>query len=158
MFKGYLTIFLLILYILTFSQSFDAKVLYLKDGDSFVIETMGEKKKELEVRLANIDCPEHSQEFGSEAKMITALLVGQKIISVEIITIDKYGRSIVEVTLPDGQSLNKLLIINGCAWHFNRFSKSKELADLEKKARASKVGLWKNKNAIAPWDFREMKK
>lgn len=44
---------------------------------------------------------------------------------------------------------------NGLAWHFKKYSKSKEYAELEIKARKAKVGLWKDSNPIAPWNWKK---
>ncbi|MGB5317374.1 MAG: thermonuclease family protein [Robiginitalea sp.] len=42
----------------------------------------------------------------------------------------------------------------GLAWHFRRYSKDEKLQALEDQARAEKVGLWKDKNPIPPWEWR----
>ncbi len=65
---------------------------------------------------------------------------------------DRYGRIIGEVILPNGESLNRLLISQGYAWHYKKYSKDASLAELENQAQGDKVGLWQDKNPIAPWD------
>ena len=52
-------------------------------------------------------------------------------------------------------NINKELVKNGLAWHFKKYSSDVEYAKLERQARKSKVGLWKEKNPIAPWDWRK---
>jgi len=66
---------------------------------------------------------------------------------------DRYGRSIGWVYC-DGKNLNQELLKAGLAWHFRRYSKDEKLQALEDQARAEKVGLWKDKNPIPPWDWR----
>ncbi|HTH31900.1 MAG TPA: thermonuclease family protein, partial [Lacibacter sp.] len=51
--------------------------------------------------------------------------------------------------------INKELVAKGMAWHFVKYSSSKELAKAELLARKQKVGLWSLKNPVAPWDWRK---
>ena len=55
------------------------------------------------------------------------------------------------------QNLGKELVRNGLAWHFKRYSKSENYADLEAAARKKKIGLWRDKDPIAPWNWRKSK-
>ena len=48
----------------------------------------------------------------------------------------------------DNKYLSSELVRNGMAWHYKRYSKSKELADLEIKAREEKIGLWSDPSSI----------
>ena len=70
---------------------------------------------------------------------------------------DRYGRTLGYIILPDGRNLNKEMLKAGYAWHYKKYNQSKELADLETKAKSAKKGLWADPNPIAPWDFRKMK-
>ena len=64
---------------------------------------------------------------------------------------DRYGRKLVTL----GQTnVNHELLKAGLAWHFTRYDKSKELAELDAAARKSKVDLWADPAPIAPWDWR----
>ena len=66
---------------------------------------------------------------------------------------DRNGRILGMVTL--GQTnVNHELLKAGLAWHFTRYDKSKELAELEAAARKSKIGLWSDPDPVAPWDWR----
>lgn len=66
----------------------------------------------------------------------------------------RYGRSIVIIHYDDDEYLSTELIKNGLAWHYKSYSTSKELANFENSARLQKVGLWYDKNPIAPWEWR----
>ena len=44
----------------------------------------------------------------------------------------------------------------GYAWHFKKYSKDAAFAKTEKLAKAKKLGLWKDKNAMPPWKYRVM--
>ena len=46
----------------------------------------------------------------------------------------------------------------GYAWHFKKYSSDKEYDKIETEARENKRGLWQDKNPVAPWTWREIKK
>lgn len=110
--------------------------------------------KQTRVRLYGIDCPESGQDFSNVAKKFTADKCFRKVVRVEVRDIDRYGRTVGMVILPDSSVLNKELLGAGLAWHYKYFDKSVELAELENEAKAAKRGLWSMKNPIAPWDYR----
>jgi len=43
----------------------------------------------------------------------------------------------------------------GLAWHFKKYSDEQLLADVEKEARARKIGIWSVHKPMSPWEFRE---
>lgn len=135
-------------------NSFLAKVIGIKDGDT--IEIL-EDQKPIIVRLADIDCPEKSQPFGTSAKKFTSdFCYGKEVTINSNGKFDRYKRLIATVIIAN-ISLNRELIINGYAWHFKKYSHSKEFSELEEKARLNKVGLWADKNPTPPWDWRKHK-
>ena len=52
----------------------------------------------------------------------------------------------------------------GMAWHYKQYAseQSKEdretYAHAELRAQSQKIGLWKDTNAIPPWEFRKLQK
>ncbi len=80
-----------------------------------------------------------------------------KIVKVWPTDTDRYGRTIAFVFV-GSTDLNKELLKAGLAWHYKKYSRDPELAKLEFEARSKKVGLWKEPNQIAPWEWRKMKK
>ena len=106
------------------------------------------------IRLAGIDCPERKQAFGKRAKQFTSNLVFRKVVTVEVETIDQHGRTVGEVILPDGRSLNRELVKAGFAWWYRKYSDDSTLGQLEEEARLNKRGLWSDSKSIAPWEFR----
>jgi len=150
------TFFLLILFsLLTITESFNAKVIGVYSGDSIVV-TMSDGKQ-LKVRMEGIDCPELDQPYGDSAKMATVSLCFKKNVRIDKVGLDTYGRTLGFVYVGD-ISLNKELIRLGLAWHYKQYSDDPELAKLEDEARLNKVGLWRQSNPQAPWDFRHDKK
>ena len=50
------------------------------------------------------------------------------------------------------------MLKQGMAWHYKKYSKDLDYAKLETEARKNRVGLWQDRNPIAPWLWREKKK
>jgi micrococcal nuclease len=127
----------------------------VKDGDTIHIL---HKKKDIKVRLNEIDCPELGQDFGQKAKQMTSNLCFGKEVTLIIKGKDHFGRTLGDIILPDQKNLNHLLVEKGMAWHFKKYSKNEHLVELEQKAKESKVGLWSLPNPVAPWEFRKKQK
>ena len=70
---------------------------------------------------------------------------------------DKYGRTIGDVILEDGRSLNQELVKAGFAWWFFKYSDDRTLGELELEAKLAHIGLWKAKNPVPPWVYRKVK-
>jgi len=133
-------------------QPFVGQVVAVTDGDTIKVMHLG---KPTTIRLDAIDCPESGQAFGTKAKEFTAGLCFRKDVTVTPHKLDKYRRTIADVTLPDGHSLNTELVKSGFAWWYRKYAPSNsELEQLEKQARESKIGLWQEKDPLSPWDFR----
>jgi endonuclease YncB( thermonuclease family) len=135
-----------------FAGSFTGRVVSVSDGDTLVVLRPGNVQEK--VRLAEIDCPEKGQPFGQAAKRKTGDLAAQKTVTVEVRTTDRYGRTVGEVFLPDGSSLNRELVRAGYAWWYRQYSKDASLGDLEAEARRARRGLWSETNAVPPWEWR----
>lgn len=128
------------------------KVVAVKDGDTFVLLMKG---KEQVVRLAHVDCPEKKQPFGARAQEFASKQSFGKYVRLKHDhQYDRNHRLIADIVLADGRSLNKELIKNGLAWHFKKYSKDEVYATLETKARQQRVGLWKDRDPVAPWEWR----
>ena len=136
-----------------FSQTiFKAKVVGIKDGDTVVV--LDSLNNQTTLRLAEVDCPEKSQPFGTKAKQFTSDQIYRKQIKYIVTDIDRYGRSIAKIYYDDNKYLSAEIIKNGFGWQYKKYSTSKDLANFENSARLQKVGLWYDKNPLAPWDWR----
>ncbi len=151
----YVFLLLLLLPHLSFAASFTGKVVGVSDGDTIKVMRNGKAER---VRLIGIDSPEKKQAFGNKAKQFTSDLVFGKVVKVEVSDVDRYGRSIGEVFLSDGRSLNRELVKAGFAWWYFKYSKDESLGELEKKARLAKRGLWRDPNPVPPWGWRKKAK
>lgn len=101
---------------------------------------------------------EKKQSFGQAAKRFTLDLAAQKIVTVKVKTTDRYGRTVGEVFLPDGRSLNRELVRAGYAWWYRKYSSDTTLGLLESEARAASLGLWADPNPVPPWEWRHGEK
>ena len=147
-------LFCVCFYGFVFSQKITAKVVGVKDGDTFVVLN---EKKEIVVRLEHIDAPEKNQPFGNKAKQFASdFCFGKTVVVIGNGKKDRNGRWIGEIFFKN-QNLGKELVRNGLAWHYKRYSKSENYADLEAAARKKKIGLWRDKDPVAPWNWRKSK-
>jgi len=76
-----------------------AKLVGVIDGDT--IEVLDNQHSE-RIRLSGIDCPENDQAYGQRAKQAASELVFCKDVTLETHCLDKYGRTLVDVLLLDG--------------------------------------------------------
>ncbi len=154
-----ITLFLVFLFLAWSAVAFadfSGKVVAVKDGDT--LEVMKERVA-VRVRLYGIDCPEKGQAFGQRAKQFASDLAFGKTVKVIEKGRDRYGRTVGEVILEDGQSLNRELVRAGLAWWYRQYAKKDaELKALEGNARKAKTGLWVDADPVPPWNWRRGKR
>ena len=149
-------IFIFFLCAQIYAQSLTGKVIGIKDGDTVVVIDAANNQTTL--RLAEVDCPEKKQAFGTKAKQFTSDAVYLKEVKYIVTDTDRYGRSIAKVYYDDNKYLSAEIIKNGFGWQYKKYSTSKLLANLEQEARTNKRGLWVEPNPIYPSNFRRNKK
>jgi endonuclease YncB( thermonuclease family) len=132
------------------------KVVAITDGDTFKLLTKDSTL--IKVRLANIDCPERKQPFFKRAKQFVSDAIFSKTVTLNVLKKDRYRRYVSNVIYDDSLSLSHKLVRNGLAWHYKKYSKDSLLQALEDNAKKNKVGLWQDKNAIPPWEWRDLRK
>lgn len=152
--KSFTLLFLLFSLNYSFCQTtLTGKVVGVKDGDTVVVIDVSNYQTTL--RLAEVDCPEKDQPFGTKAKQFTSDQIYRKEIKYIVTDIDRYGRSIAKIYYDDNKYLSAELIKNGFGWHYKRYSTSKNLATFENTARLQQVGLWVEPNPIEPSEWRK---
>ncbi|WP_439479015.1 thermonuclease family protein [Chryseobacterium aquaticum] len=151
-----------LIYLLTLLKSLflfsqiTAKIVAIKDGDT-VVALLDNKAQET-LRLADVDCPENRQPFGKNAKQFTSSQVFGKNVTFYRVGKDRYRRTVAKIFYDNEKYLSAEIIKAGFGWWYYKASKNFKLKDVEILAKKKKLGLWSDKNAIAPWDFRKMKK
>lgn len=135
---------------------FEGKVIGIKDGDTFEVLYNGQPEK---VRLADIDCPEKQQPFGNNARQYASQLCFGKTVTVTSSgKRDRYGRVVGTITTQEGVNVNEELVKSGLAWHYKAYSKNDTLSFFQDEAKTQKLGLWQDKNPVAPWNWRKHKR
>ena len=144
---------------LTFSHitieaaDFIGPVVSILDGDT--LEVLHHQHPE-RIRLSGIDCPEKGQAYGQKAKQAASALVFGKDVTIQTHGKDKYKRTIADVLLPDGMSLNQELVKQGWCWWYRKYAPGDTvLEELEKSAREAKKGLWADSQPVPPWEWRK---
>jgi endonuclease YncB( thermonuclease family) len=131
------------------AQSF--KVHRVIDGDSVVLR--GDKGEIYEIRLQGVDAPEARQDYGPEAeKALQRRLRGEEV-RLRTEGTDRYGRHIGYLE-HEGEDINYWLIAQGHAWHYKRYNDDPAWALAEAHARSERIGLWKARRPVPPWEWR----
>lgn len=128
---------------------------------------------ELKIRLCGIDAPEIEQSMGVEARDHLSSLIdkGDGTVIVVPVEQDRYGRTVAELYVKPtaGQGyqageeigLNAQMVADGFAHHYARYSggcpNGQVLSGLEASAQEQRLGVWRDGNAVRPWDFRKSK-
>lgn len=78
------------------AQTIQGKVVHIADGDTLTVLV---DKRQVKIRLAEIDAPELRQDYGQRAKQALGSLVFGKVVRVDGEGKDRYGRTIGRVHL-----------------------------------------------------------
>ena len=132
-----------------------ATVLSIGDGDTISVLERGQK---LKVRLACIDAPETAQSpYGMASRnQLKALLPLGSTVSLRVQAVDRYGRSVAEVT---GKGIvNLAMVQSGQAFVYRQYLGSCDRGAYlaaERQAQAQRLGVWAVPGGMTrPWDFR----
>ncbi len=153
--KSFFIAIILVLLMNSTLYSYQAKVVKVSDGDTIRIV---KEDDSITIRLYGIDCPETRQNFGKQAAEFASDMVYGKMVDIEAVTTDRYGRTVGIVSYQD-KSLNEELIRHGYAWKYTKYCDKPvclEWKMLEKNARRNSLGLWGGNNPVPPWKFRKL--
>ena len=132
--------------IFSFAQLKSYKVVGIIDGDTIEVLDLASNNN-IRIRLAEIDCPEKGQNFGTKAKNYTSSQVFNKLVKINIIDTDRYGRSIAKVYYSN-KYLSEELVKNGLAIVYRKYSSNQKLLDFQFNAKVKKLGIWSDSSFI----------
>ena len=161
----------LFLYSTALADTLQGKAIKVADGDTItIVDDLGEKHR---IRLAGIDAPEKDQSYGDVSTQSLVELVSGKAITIEYEKRDRYERIVGKLLVnPPGEVFCMALdcvkkidagleqIKAGLAWHYKYYQMEQSEKDrglyseAEQEARIKKMGLWKDKEPMAPWEWR----
>lgn len=136
-------------------------VVGVADGDTITV--LDADKVQHKIRLTGIDAPEKNQPFGNRSKQSLSDMVFNKIVTVETVKRDRYGRELGKVLI-GGKDANLEQIRAGLAWHYKAYEREQTAADrntyavAENEAKAAKRGLWVDVEPTPPWEWRHDEK
>jgi endonuclease YncB( thermonuclease family) len=126
-------------------------VVSVHDGDTITVLV---DRKQVKVRLTDIDAPELGQPFGKNSRQSLAELCFGKTASLDVRGQDRYKRTIARVTC-DGLDVNAEQVRRGYAWTYTRYApKGSPLHAIQLAARSEHRGLWADPKSIPPWEWR----
>ena len=98
--------------------------------------------------------------MGKKAKQLTSKMVYRKVVEVEPVDLDRYGRTVGIVKI-EGVILNEELVREGFAWVYPNHCHRPICAGwyvFSVEAKDAKWGLWRDPNSIPPQEFRRKRR
>ena len=135
-------------------ETLRGQVVRISDGDTL---TLLIDRKQIKVRLTEIDAPEMKQAFGSRSRQSLGELCGRHAATVRTSGRDRYGRVLGRVEC-GGVDANAEQVRRGMAWVYDRYVTDRSLYALQDEARAAHAGLWADAAPTAPWAWRAKNK
>lgn len=147
------------------------RVVAITDGDTITL--LDADRVQHKIRLSGIDAPEKAnkkvpldvggQPFGELSKRHLSDLIFNKQVSIEWNKKDRYGRTVGKVIV-DGVDANLEQIKAGMAWWYAKYRREQMPADqrlyseAEQMVREGRVGLWRDIEPVAPWEWRRRRR
>ncbi len=134
-------------------RGIEARVVHVKDGDSFAARVDGEP---VEVRIYGIDAPERGQPWSRRARRALERRLDGRAVALRPVEEDAHGRLVAWVDAEDGACVACVQLRGGHAWVYRRYTDDAELLALEDEARRDRRGLWSlpERDRVPPWEWR----
>ena len=127
------------------------RVVGVTDGDTLTVLATG--NRQVKIRLAGIDAPEHDQPFGQRSRQSLSKLAFGPTATVAVQKTDEYGRTVGTVTV-GGVNVEAEQVRRGLAWVYRHYTDDARLRALEAEAKAARRGLWADAQPMPPWEWR----
>ena len=126
-------------------------VISVIDGNTVEVSN-GEKEKH-KLLLFGIDSPELGQEYGDQAKEFLKKLMLNKTVTIQFKGKDRLGNYLAVVMVNGVVDPRVELLKEGLAWT-EETNPLMELESYRTIAQEKGLGLWEQKNPMAPWTYR----
>ena len=134
-----------------------ARVVWITDGDTITV--LAEQRREMRVRLAEIDAPERRQPYGDRARQMLAELVFERRGRLMVTSTDRNSRLITRLFV-ESRDINAEMVRRGGAWVYWQYSSDTALLHLEADARKARRRLWAlhETKRLPTWEWRERRR
>jgi endonuclease YncB( thermonuclease family) len=149
--------FLLLTATPAWAEELRGRVVAIHDGDTLTILTA--ERRQVRVRLAEIDAPESRQPYGSRARQALAAMFIRQNVRVVVVDTDRYGRTVGRV-YAGPLDVNRELVRQGAAWVYRPHLHDRTLLVVEAEARTARRGLWSlpERDQMPPWVWRRQQR
>lgn len=130
-------------------------VVAITDGDTLKARC-GEAGayRQINVRIAAIDAPEHAQPFGQVSRRALSVLCYKANALITPTATGAYGRMVADVRC-GRHDVATVQVRTGMAWVYDKYAAGyKQLYPLQEAARAANAGLWAGPAPVPPWLWR----
>lgn len=124
--------------------------------------------QQIKVRVQGIDAPERKQPFGNRARDALSKITYMKETELRCNKIDQYQRHLCSVwvaptSAPNGPKTldaGLAMVSVGMAWWYRAYAQEQTPEErgqyefAEQQAKVREMGLWRDANPIAPWNWR----
>ncbi|MHC1699466.1 MAG: thermonuclease family protein [Humidesulfovibrio sp.] len=140
--------------------AWESRAKSVRDGDS--INVTNADGVQVNIRLYGVDAPEAKQAYGIQARKRLAQLVSRRLLRIENVDTDRYGRTVALVRLGDGTLVNEEMVRSGLAWVYGQYCQRVDicarLRQAEAEAGSAGRGLWADPRPVPPWEWRRRHK
>lgn len=139
-------------------KQMQVRVTGIQDGDTLFV--MDSKQKSYTVQLDGIDAPESGQPYSEASKKHLERRILKKNVVLMWHKTSKEGALIAKVLFNNGD-INLLQLRTGSAWMSKNItvniggSDTGRYASAQAHAKEKQLGLWRDENAISPWEWRK---
>jgi micrococcal nuclease len=138
-------------------------VVAVEDGDTLTLRGQGDRPARWRIRLSDIDAPEtrHGPErpgqplAAAATEALRTMALGRQV-TADCFEVDRYGRLVCHIHLPDGRLAHRALLQAGLAWPAERaaWQRDDHTAPMAQAAAQAGLGLWADPGSRPPWIWR----
>jgi endonuclease YncB( thermonuclease family) len=140
------------------AEPFSGRIVAIADGDTLTL--LDSANVQHKIRLAGIDAPEKRQPFGTVSKKHLSDLAFGRTAEADCYKRDRYKRQICIVSV-NGKDVGLAQLDAGLAWVYRQYvgelypALQVDYRAAEDRAAANGFGLWRDRDAVPPWEWRK---